>query len=61
MTKVLPLTLIAIINNMGPLVTVILAYFILKEKLKTFEVVILLLTVAGVAEVVSTGEPQASS
>ena len=57
MTKFLPLTVIAIVNNMGPLVTVILAYFILKEKLKCFEMVILVMTVAGVAEVVSTGEP----
>ena len=42
---------------MSPLVTVILAFFLLKEKIKRTELIILILTVAGVAEVVSTGDP----
>ena len=56
-TKYLPLTLTSIVNNMSPLVTVILAFFLLKEKIKRTELIILILTVAGVAEVVSTGDP----
>ena len=56
-TKYLPLTIIAIVNNMSPVMTVILAFFILKEKIKRFEMVMLFLTVAGVLEVVTTGEP----
>ena len=60
-TKYLPLTLIAIVNNMGPLVTVILAYFLLKERIKRTEIIILILTVGGVVEVVSTGDPQEST
>ena len=54
-TKFLPLTLIAIVNNMGPLVTVVLAYFILKENLKLFEIVMITLTVGGVVTVILTG------
>ena len=56
-TKFLPLTLIAIVNNMGPLVTVVLAYFILKENLKLFEIVMITLTVGGVVTVILTGQP----
>ena len=51
-TKYLPLTLIAIVNNMSPLICVVLAFFILKEKIKGFEIVMIVLTVAGVLTVV---------
>ena len=54
-TKFLPLTFIAIVNNMGPLVTVVLAYFILKENLKCFEIVMITLSVGGVVTVILTG------
>ena len=52
--KFLPLTLIAIVNNMSPLITVVLAYFFLKEKLKLFEIVMIILTVGGVFTVIFT-------
>ena len=51
-TKYLPLTFIAIVNNMGPLVAIILAFFILKERIKGFEIVMIVLTVLGVLVVV---------
>ena len=57
-TKYLPLTMIAIVNNMGPLVTIVLAFFILKERIKAFEIVMIFLTVAGVLVVVIFAEPQ---
>ena len=60
-TKFLPLTLIAIVNNMGPLVTVVLAFFILKERIKTFEIVMILLTVGGVLTVVIGESPDAAA
>ena len=47
-TKYLPLTIIAIINNLQPLLTVVLAYMILKEKIKKFEVVMITLSVGAV-------------
>ena len=56
-TKYLPLTLIAIVNNMGPLVTIVLAFFILKERIKSFEVVMILLTLVGVLTVVIFTDP----
>jgi len=46
--KYIALTMICIVNNMGPLITVILAYFLLKERVKNFEIVMLCLTVGGV-------------
>lgn len=51
-TKFLPLTLIAIVNNMSPLITLVLAFFILKEKIKKFEILMIVLTVAGVVTVI---------
>ena len=47
-----PLTMIAIINNMSPLVTVILAFVILKERVKFFEVMMIVLLVSGILIVV---------
>ncbi len=52
MTKFLPLTLIAVVNNMAPLITVVLAFFILKERIKKFEILMILLTVSCVIVVV---------
>ena len=39
--------MIAIISNLGPSVTVVLAYMILKEKIKGFEMVIMFLSLAA--------------
>ena len=47
-TKYLNLTVIAIIGNLAPLVTIILAYMLLKEKTKCFELVIMLLSLVSV-------------
>jgi drug/metabolite transporter (DMT)-like permease len=62
-TKYLPLTLIAIVNNMGPLITVILAFFLLKERIKGFEILMICLTVGGVLIVVlfESSQSQTSS
>ena len=59
-TKYLPLTMIAIVNNMGPLVTLVFAYFLLKERIKRFEILMIALTVAGVLVVVISADPSAS-
>ena len=50
--EVVPLTMISIVNNMGPVCQVILAYFILKESLRCFEILMLVLTVVGIFVVV---------
>ena len=48
LTKYLNLTVIAIVSNLAPLFTVVLAYMILKEKLKSFELTIMLLSLVCV-------------
>lgn len=60
-TKYLPLTLIAVCNNMSPLIVCVLAFILLKEKLKKFEIVMILLTVAGIVIVVVFQNPDSST
>ena len=48
LTKYLNLTILAIVDNLVPLFTIILAYMILKEKLKSFELTIMLLSLVSV-------------
>ena len=48
MTKFLPLTIIAIFSNLSPMITVVMAYMILKEKLKCFEMIIMILSLGAV-------------
>ena len=55
-TKFLPLTMIAIVNNLGPPITVLIAFLVLKEKLKKFEMVMIALTVGAILVVVIGGD-----
>ena len=57
----IPLTMIAIINNMSPLVTVVLAFFILKEPIKCFEILMIVLLVSGILVVVLFSDDETSS
>ena len=59
-TKYLPLTFIAIINNLSPLIVVVLAFFILKERIKGFEIAMIVMTVIGVLIVVIFQDPAAA-
>jgi len=54
-TKFLPLTMIAIVNNMGPPLTVLLCFLMLKERIKKFEMLMIALTVAAILIVVIGG------
>jgi drug/metabolite transporter (DMT)-like permease len=60
-TKFLPLTMIAIVNNLGPPVTVLMAFIVLKERVKKFEILMITLTVAGILTVVVGGEQDPST
>lgn len=67
-TKFLPLTMIAIVNNLGPPITVLMAFIVLKERIKKFEMLMILMTVAGILIVVifgqndpNSGQPQIST
>jgi drug/metabolite transporter (DMT)-like permease len=54
--KSLPLVLVGIVANMIPLVTAVLGFFILGERLNRFEKVCILLSFAGVAIMVTGKE-----
>ena len=60
-TKFLPLTLIAIVNNLSPLVTVVLAFFLLKERITKFEMWITILMVSCVIIVVLSENPSSTT
>lgn len=59
--KFLPLTIIAICNNMGPLIALVLAFVILKERIKRFEVLMIVLSVCGILTVVLGGNDSTAS
>lgn len=56
-TKFLPLAIVGIVNNMSPLVTVVLAYFLLKEKLKPCEFAFLMCALCGMIPIIVGGSP----
>jgi len=47
--------MIAIVNSLGPPVTVLIAIIMLKERVKKFEILMITLTVAGILTVVIGG------
>lgn len=55
LNKYLDLTIIAIVTNMSPLISMVLAYLILKEQVKKFEVFMLVLTIVGILIVILGG------
>lgn len=59
-TACVPLTMISIINNMSPLVTLVLAFIILKERIKFFEIVMIVLLVSGIIVVVVSADGEAA-
>ena len=56
LTRYLPLSYLAIAVNMGPFVTLILAYFILHERITAFDVTMITLTIAGILVVITQRE-----
>lgn len=54
--KYLPLTIVSVISNLTPIVVVVLAYLILKEKIKSFDLVMMLLTLLGIFGVIFGGK-----
>ena len=51
--KYIPMTMISIVYNMSPLITIIFAFLLLKEKVKTFEVIMVIFLIGGVVTVVT--------
>ena len=57
-TKYLVLTAIAIITSLNPLVTVVMAYLILKEKIQRFEIGVLFFSVIAIIAFSITGDSE---
>ena len=55
--KFFTLTLVAVINNFAPLLTVVLAYLILHENLKTYKLVQLIVAFGGALLMILTMPP----
>ena len=54
-TKFIPLTIISIVNNLSPIIVVVLAFLILKEVIRKFDIVMILLTLVGIFGVIFGG------
>ena len=54
-TKFIPLTIISIINNLSPVVVVVLAFLILKEVIRKFDILMIALTLVGIFGVIFGG------
>ena len=54
-TKYIPLTIIAVVSNLAPIVVVILAFLILKEQVRRFDVLMMLLSLVGIFTIIFTG------
>ena len=55
--KYIPMTIISVVNSMSPLITIVLAFLILKDKIKTFEAIMLFLLIIGIVVVVTGEQP----
>ena len=51
-TKFIPLTIISIVNNLSPIIVVVLAFLILREVIRKFDVFMIALTLVGIFGVI---------
>lgn len=58
LARYLPLSYLAIAVNMGPFVTLVLAYFMLHERITAFDVTMITMTVAGILVVITQREDE---
>jgi len=56
-TKYIPLTIISIVNNLSPIIVCVLAFLILKEQIRAFDILMMLLTLGGIFGTIFTAEP----
>lgn len=57
-TKYIPLTIISIISNLAPIIVIVLAFLILKEVIRKFDLVMMLLTLVGIFGVILGGDSE---
>ena len=53
--------MICVVTNMSPLITIVFAFLLLKEKVKTFEVIMIVLTIGGVVTIVTGAQADESN
>lgn len=58
--KWIPLTIISIVSNLAPIIVVVLAFLILKEVIRKFDLLMMMLTLAGIFVMILCGEDTAS-
>ena len=56
LTKFISGTIITVVANLAPIIVVVLAFFILKEVIRKFDVLMMLLTLVGIFVTIFTGE-----
>ena len=59
-TKSPPATIISIVSNLAPILVVILAFLILKEKIRGFDVLMIILTLVGIFTIILGGDSEQS-
>ena len=60
-TKFLPATIISIVSNLAPILVVILAFLILKEQIRKFDVLMIILTLVGIFVIILGGDDSEES
>lgn len=55
-TKYIPLTIISIVANLAPIIVIVFAFLILKETIRRFDLIMMLLTLVGIFAVILFGE-----
>ena len=56
LTKYLPLTIISVVSNMSPIIVIVLAYLILKEQVRKFDILMMALTLVGIFVIILGGD-----
>lgn len=54
-SKFIPLTIISVVANLAPIIVVVLAFLILKETIRKFDLLMMLLTLVGIFGVIFLG------
>ena len=57
-SKYIPLTIISIVSNLAPIIVIVLAFLILKEVIRKFDLIMMLLTLVGIFGVILGGDSE---
>ena len=60
-TKYIPLTIISIVSNLAPIIVVVLAFLILKEVIRKFDLLMMMMTLVGIFGVILGGDDENES